>query len=179
MIRTPFLWLAVASVAFAFTACAGGEGLPVGKAFRGDTFIVVLEDTQRAAEIRYLGTDSLHYLVVPSSTDKELVAVRLQVYNERATKVLVDVLPETAELRGFAHDEKYNLIDPTPGNEDNVQVVPGSHPNEDKFVPFITGSAELLQGYSLTGWVLFEVPKGLKLKEIRWESGGDVVFIRS
>ena len=126
-----------------------------------------------------MGLDEQHYLVVPTSTDKELVAVRLQVYNERATKVLVDVTAATAELRGFGHDEKYNLIDPRPGNEENVQTVSGPHPNEDRFVPFITGSAELLRGYSLTGWVLFEVPKGLKLKEIRWESGGDVVFIRS
>ena len=167
------------AVALAMTACSGGEGLPVGKAFRGDTFIVVLEDTRRVQEIRYEGTDQAHYLVVPSSIDKELVAVKLQVHNERATKVLVDVTGETAELRGFGNDERYDLIDPTPLNTQNVQVVSGPHPTEDRFVPFITGSAELPQGFSITGWIVFEVPKGIKLREIRWEAGGDVVFIRN
>ena len=170
---------ALAFLILALVACSGGEGLPVGKAFRGDALIVGFEDVKRASEIRYLGLDQKHYLVVPSSLDNELVAIRLNVYNERATKVLIDVSEKTGELRGFGHDEKYGVLDVTPANEVNVKIVETSHPNEDLFVPFISGSMELLQEFSVVGWIVFEVPKGLKLREMRWESGGDVIFIRS
>lgn len=172
-------WPALALVMLAFVACSGGEGLPVGKAFRGDALIISFEEVKRASEIRYYGLDEKHYLVVPSSLDNELVAIRLGVHNDRATRVLIDVTEETGELRGFAHDEKWGLVDVTPENEENVRVVETSHPNEDLFVPFISGSMELPQGFSVDGWIVFEVPKGIKLKEMRWEAGGDVIFIRN
>ncbi len=170
-----FVLLLLPLIAF---ACGGGGSLSPGKGGKGETLIIQIEDINRVQEIRYQGTDRNHYLVVPASRDNELVALRLNVHNAEATRVLMTVGGQAAELRGAGSTEEYTLLDLTPQNVENVRVVDSTHPAENRFVPFIAGPIELPQGHSVVGWVVFEVPRGTKLREIRWDAGGDVIYIR-
>ena len=150
----------------------------MGVARQGDTLIISIEQINRVQEIRYLGTDLTHYLVVPTDRDNELVALRLNVHNAEATKVLLTVDDEAARLRVSEPKGNHNLLDLDPKNQTNVSEADGPHPAEDLFVPFLAGPFELLQGFSIVGWVVFEVPKGARLEELRWDAG-DTVIIRS
>ena len=82
-----------------------------------------------------------------------------------------------AQLRGTISDQRYGLLDITPANETNVSIVPESHPTEDRYSPFITSEIALDQGFQITGWLAFEVPRTTKIKEMRW-GAGDVIFLR-
>ena len=171
-------WLVFLLAPLVLLACSSGGLLPVGKGAKGETLRISIEEINRVQEIRYQGNDLNHYLVVPSSKDNELVVMRLIVHNSEATRVLMTVDEQAAEVRGFGPDEKYRPLDLTLQNEKNVKVAEGSHPSENLFVPFIAGSVELPQGYSVVGWIVFEVPNGTRLREMRWEAG-DIVYIRS
>ena len=173
-------WSVLLLLGLVTVACSNGDSLSAGKAGKGETLTVTIHEVRRVQEIRFQGGDQKHYLVLPSSRDKELVTLHLQVYNGEATRVLMTVDEEAAELRGFEPNEKYPLVDlylsPEELLEKNVKEVQGSHPDEGLYDPFIAGPIELPQKYSVQGWVVFEVPTGTKLKEMRW-GAGDTVFV--
>ena len=153
--------------------------LPIGRARQGDTLIISIEEIKRVLEVRFQGTDEKHYVIAPASTDNELIVIRLNVHNADATTVIMTVDEEAAQLRGFNHDEQYQLLNPDPeANVENIRLADGPHPAEDRYVPFIRGPVDLPKGFSVVGWVVFEVPEGLKLESLRWDAG-DTVFIRS
>lgn len=178
-IRWRTLWAVAAFLPLVLVACSGGGLLPIGQGVKGETLIIVIEDIKRVQEVRYQGTDENHYLVFPSSRDNELVVVRLNVHNQEATVVQMTVDEEALEIRGFGTNETYRVLNLNPSNPDNVKQVESTHPNEDRYVPFIAGAIELPQAHSVIGWTVFEVPKGAELREMRWDAGGDTIFISS
>ena len=141
---------------------------------QGDTLIVGIEQIDRIQEILYQGTDLKHYQVVPTDRDNELVALRLNVHNAEATRVLLTVDNEAARLRFSEPTGDQSLLDIAPENPINVSVTVEAHPDEDQFAPFLAGPFELLQGFGIAGWVVFEVPKGAKLQELRWSAADNV-----
>ena len=158
------------------------SGIPLGRASKGNTLIISVQDIKRVQEIRYLGGNGLHYLVSPSDPEKQLVALLLIIHNQDAARVIITVDEKAAELRGEGPDDRYGVVDVSPENERNVRVVGETHPSENLLVPFIAGSIEkdgvpgLPQGHSVEGWVVFEAPEGIRLTALRWEAGG-IVFI--
>ena len=119
-----------------------------------------------------------HYLVTPSSPDNELVAINIQVFNREANTVAMEIEGDAVELRGFGIDEAYTLLDVTPNNTVNVSDTPDTHPSENRFTPFVRGVVpDLPLGNSLLGWLVFEIPKGAGLRELKWDTG-DTVFVR-
>ena len=162
-------------------ACSGSGPLPIGKPAKGDSLIVTIEAVEKVQEIRFLGNDNVHYLVTPAGGGNELVALRIRVFNEEATRLLITIDEDAAELRGFGFKEKYRPLDLyylELGT--TVRTVEGTHPLEDRFLPFLAGPIEmdgvagLPQGHAVRGWMVFEVPKGIKLREMRWEAGDNV-----
>ena len=119
-----------------------------------------------------------HYLVAPSSPGNELVAINLQVFNRESNTVAMEIVGDAVELRGFGIDEAYTLLDVSPDNTVNVTSIPDSHPAENRFTPFVRGVVpDLPLGNSLVGWIIFEIPKGAGLRELKWDTG-DTVFVR-
>ena len=157
-------------------------GIPLGRASKGTTLIISVQDIKRVQEIRYRGSNDLHYLVSPSDPENQMVALLLNIHNQDAARVLITVDESAAELRGEGFNDRYGVVDVTPENQRNVRVVDETHPSEDVIMPFIAGSIEndgvpgLPRGHSVEGWVVFEVPKGIKLTTLRW-AAGDTVFI--
>ena len=173
------LWPLSIMLLLVLAACSDPGLLTVGEASQGETLIVGIEDIKRVQELRFQGNDEKHYLVVPASRDNELVLLQLNVHNQRSAVVQMIVDEEAAQLRGFGPNERYQLLDLyglDELSEDNLQIVEGSHPSENLYVPFIAGPILLPQGEGVVGWVVFEVPKGLKLRMMRW-GAGDTVFV--
>ena len=167
-------WFLVNHVEFGST-----DPLPVGKTEKGDNLVIRLDDIERVEEVRYKGNDGNHYLVRPQDSENELIVLRLIVQNPKATKLLFTIDENAAELRGFGLDEKYKALDVI---RRSVKVDDEAVSDEDRFVPFLWNppgeSTELSQDFQVSGWLVFELPKGNKLKELRWEAAGDVIYIR-
>ena len=168
-------------------ACSDSGPLPIGRPAKGDSLIVAIQQVERVQELRFRGTDQVHYLVKPAMDGNELVVAWVQVHNDEATRVVLTVDEEAAELRGFDRSERYpplDMYDLESLMGTHVQVVDGTHPSEDRFVPFLAGPIQvggidgLPEGHQVEGWMVFEVPEGVKLKEMRW-GAGDVVYVTS
>lgn len=171
------LLLILPSLAILVAACTS-ESLPIGKPAKGETLIISIDQLERAQEIRYQGTDGKHYLVAPTNLDNEFVVLKMNVHNAEATIVQMDVEGDAVRLRGFGNNEEFPVVEVRPRDDANVTVVDTVHPAENRFVPFIIGPLEVPQGNSLIGWIAFELPKGLDIRELRW-GAGDIVFLRS
>ena len=162
----------------------GSDQLAVGNSAKGDTLVVAIFEIARVPEIRYMGTDQNHYLLAASGQDLELVALRLQVLNRESTQVIVNMDDKAAVLRGFNLEEEYPIVD-AGVRSTRVEEL---HPEENRYVcpsgnqpdcwPFIAGAIALPLSYRLDGWIVFEVPRGMRLREMRWDAG-DTIHIRS
>ncbi len=133
--------------------------------------------------------DQNHYLIAPSNSGSELIAMNILVHNAESTSAIMTIDEEAAELIVFGTNDVYKPISLRPENEANVKVVQGTHPTENTLVPFLWGPIHtptatgetrsgLLQDHSVQGWVVFEVPKGTEHRALRWEAG-DSVYISS
>ena len=182
-LRRPVLLVLPLLVLLIIGACSDSGLLPVGKGAKGSTLIIRIEDIARVEEIRFLGSDEKHYLVVPADSANELVVLRLSVFNAESTRVLMTVDEEAVELRGVNANDKYAPLNLFLSGEElvskeNIREVQESHPAENRYTPIIVGPIDLPKDNAVDGWIVFEVPKGAKLREMRWDAG-DTVFIRS
>ena len=158
-------------------ACSG-EDLPIGRSFKGNTLVIVIEEIQRVKEVIYQGTDLNYYKVTASDKNNELVAIRLALKNDQANRIVFTVDEGDVELRGTEREQEFKTL-----NVDRLSVRVQDHPSENRFVPFLWNPHvreqpfELEQNFGLEGWLLFDVPKGTKLRELKWDAG-ETVYIR-
>ncbi len=166
---------------FALGACA--EASPnFGRAFRGRALNVIIFEMQRMPELRYATTDAenvvRHYRIRPSADELELVLLKIEVANHTATSAIVNIDEQAAELRDFLRG-KYFPID---ANHRFEEVGPPSNPRDEQPADFRflwnrtfedgdNEAFDLKNGFGVTGWMIFEAPKGTKFRELRWRAG--------
>jgi hypothetical protein len=151
--------------------------LALGEWVKGRALIVRVQKINSVEEVRYLGLDGNHYLVAPTNPDNLFWVLQLSVHNAEANRVILTMDEGAAQLRGTISGERFDLLDITPANETNVSIVPNAHSAEDRYSPFITSEIALDQGFQITGWLAFEVPRTTKIKEMRW-GAGDIIFLK-
>ena len=183
------LAVAVATLALAGLAACGSASPTDGEWFFGDTLALNLQQLDRVQEIRYTD-DGRQWVLRPSRDDYEFAVANMDIRNRGATVAILSVQPESLRLRDEASID-YNAVDPFANREEvpeSQNPVGGRNPILDKYVPFVWGPVELpqeclnestgeMQNCRLSGWVVFEVPKDVKLSQLVWETG-DYVFVR-
>ena len=131
---------------------------------------------RRVEEVRY-SLGGKHYLIRPSQGDHILAAAHLEIRNKEANLVYFSANKDSARLR----DDKYldyQPIDPLQEREEVAET----DPKEDAILPFIWGDVSLprqcggLPYCELKGWMLFEVPRGIKFHQLIWEAA-DTIYM--
>ena len=145
-------------------------------------------------------TDEDFYRLVPESPENELILLRVKVENHTATRAIVNIDQEAAQLRDFLQG-RYFPIDVSQRAEEagipesaddrcNVPVIPEDHAACVKFlwnpvyeesqpdgqVQLVERAQELPNGTGLDGWLVFEVPKDTQFRSFRWSSGDTVII---
>ena len=210
--RSPsaLLTIALLAIFLAIVALACSSQSPnIGKFYKGRILHVSVADLERTGELRWTTssraprqgvTDEDFYRLVPESSDNELVLLRVKVENHTATRAIVNIDGEAAQLRDFLQG-RYFPIDVSERAQDagfpesaddrcNVPVIPDDHTACVKFLWNPTyeevqadGKAELVEraqeipnGHGLDGWLVFEVPKDTQFRSFRWSSGDTVTI---
>ena len=171
-----------------------------GKYYRGKTLDLNVVTMERLPELRYRTVDAQqqvhHYRVTPSSADMELVLLRIKVENHTATSAIVNVDEQAAELLDFLRG-RYRPIDvnqrveevsapENPGSE-RLAACPmperpaGGQPTicflwNRTFEDGTSEAFELQKDYGIDGWMMFEVPKDTKFRELRWRAGDSLTI---
>ena len=65
---------------------------------------------------------------------------------------------------GDRRGERIDALDPF----EVARVSTIADPDEGKFSPFLWGEVELPRSFQVSGWVVYDVPKGLTLGSIWW-----------
>lgn len=175
----------------ALAACADVSPA-IGKFYTGRTLHVSVVAMERAPELIYTlpkGTDvPKYYRVTPEEAANELLMMRIKVQNHTATSAIVDIDQSAAELRDFFHDKYFpfnvneraeEISQPEDISRQRVARCPISdrEPRNLCFLwntTYTDGSVrafELIQGYGVDGWLLFEVPRDVEIRELRWRAG--------
>jgi len=59
-----------------------------------------------------------------------------------------------------------------------IMVEPANSVREqrDNNILFLEGSFDLLKGTSLDGWMVFDIPEGTKIQNLRWRAGDSITI---
>ena len=204
------LTLALLAIFLAIVALACSSQSPnIGKYYKGRILHVSVADLERTNELRWTTStraprqgvsDEDFYRLVPESSDNELVLLRVKVENHTATRAIVNIDREAAQLRDFLQG-RYYPIDVSERAQDasvpesaddrcNVPVIPDDHTACVKFLwnpvyeetqpdgqtQLVERAQELPNGTGLDGWLVFEVPKETQFRSFRWSSGDTVTI---
>ena len=146
-----------------------------GQYYKGRILHLNVVKLDRAPELLYMhGTK--HYRITPSDENLELVLIRVKVENHTATRAVINIDSQAAEIRDFFRG-KYFPINP---NDRAEEVDAPANTADERSLVFLwnptmedgTSKAfELAKGNGIDGWMVFEAPKDTKFREFRWRAG--------
>ena len=171
------------------TACADVSPA-IGKYYTGRTLHLSVVAMEREPELIYAlpsqGEEPKYYRLAPQEENQELLMLRLKVENHKATSAIVNIDQSAAEVRDFFH-EKYFPIDvkerpqeidaPERIDRQRIARCPLEQPADlcflwnTTYTDGTTRAFELLQGFGVDGWLIFEIPKDAEIRELRWRAG--------
>ena len=168
--------LLVLSLALSLSLAACSDVSPAfGRYYKGRVFHLNLVSLERTPELLYMhGTK--HYRIRPSDENLELVLIRVKVENHTATRAIVNIDSQAAEIRDFFRGKYF----PLDVNERVEEVDAPANPADERAMVFLwnptsqDGSIEALvlkKGDGVDGWMVFEAPKDTKFREFRWRAG--------
>ena len=211
-LRPAYRWLALAALAIFLCSVALGcssQSPNIGKYYKGRILHVSVADMERTDELRWTTSTRAprqgvanedFFRLVPESPDNELVLLRVKVENHTATRAIVNIDRDAAQLRDYLQGRYYPInvaeraedagIPESPTDRCNVPVNPEDHTACVKFlwnpvyeetqpdgqVELVERAQEILNGYGLDGWLIFEAPKDTQFRSFRWSSGDTVTI---
>ena len=181
----------------------------LGQRYRGKTLDVVIMNIERANEVAFpvtyrtggvktpsrcdptssdaseidqtLTEETKHWQITPSSSELELVLLKLKVENHTATFAVVNIDERSAELRDFVQGKYF----PINVNETMIEVGEPENPYDERSMVFLWNklspsgegrAVELRRGCGLEGWLLFEAPIDTKFREFKWVAGDSLTI---
>ena len=202
-------YILVVSLLMLVIAACSDVSSALGQRYRGKTLDVVIMGIERANQVAFpvtyrtggvktpsrcdpadpndsaldqpLTEETKHWEITPSSSELELVLLKLKVENHTATNAVVNIDERAAELRDFVQRKYF----PINVNDTMVEVGEPENPYDERSMVFLwnklspTGEAravELRRGCGLEGWLLFEAPIDTKFREFKWVAGDSLTI---
>ena len=202
-------YILVVSLLMLVIAACSDVSSALGQRYRGKTLDVVIMGMERANQVAFpvtyrtggvktpsrcdpadpndsaldqpLTEETKHWEITPSSSELELVLLKLKVENHTATNAVVNIDERAAELRDVVQRKYF----PINVNDTMVEVGEPENPYDERSMVFLwnklspTGEAravELRRGCGLEGWLLFEAPIDTKFREFKWVAGDSLTI---
>jgi len=186
--RNRLIYLIAAIVAIGATAAIvmvfyTGSSQATDWAF-GEALTIRVKEMRLVEEV-YYSIEENHYVVRPSQQDKMIAGAHIELRNQQAGFVVLDITETAARLR----DSEF--LDYQPLNPFKQRTaIDKEAAGEELLVPFLwaDGSAETPtiqlnqicdaagSPCELVGWLFFEVPKDIEYYQFIWETG-DTVYM--
>ena len=202
-------YILVVSLLMLVIAACSDVSSALGQRYRGKPLDVVIMGMERANQVAFpvtyrtggvktpsrcdpadpndsaldqpLTEETKHWEITPSSSELELVLLKLKVENHTATNAVVNIDERAAELRDFVQGKYF----PINVNDTMVEVGEPENPYDERSMVFLwnklspTGegrAVELRRGCGLEGWLLFEAPIDTKFREFKWVAGDSLTI---
>ncbi len=153
--------LTVISLATVATGC-GDE--PTGTARVGRSLEIHLSDPVVAQKMAYKAGPE-DRVIQAGASNRQLAMVKVTVVNRTSTVVLLVVDGDVAQI-GDRRGQRIGSLDPLT----DYKLLDAPDPSAaEGFLPFLWGEIELSIGSQIEGWMVFEVPVGLRLGSFWWD----------
>ena len=159
--------LAIAGI---LAACGGGGGEPGSISVTGRSLEIHAPKPQVVEKVAFLDGEGRHRLLRPIASNRQLAVVNVTVVNRTSTIIPLLVDPSAVEL-GDRRTRRIEAVDIF----EIAKVIDEADPEEGNFVPFLWGEVELERNTQVSGWMVFDVPKGLKLHTLWWNEVDDII----
>ena len=160
----------IALLALAAIASACGSDEPEILVYRGRSLELHLEHPIIAESMSFVDGAGQHRVLRPKASNRQLAMVNITVVNRTSTVTSLLVDTESAQI-GDRRSNRINAINPF--EDADVVQSPGS--DEGKFTPMLWGKIELERNFQATGYMVFDVPKGLTLGSVWWSESDDII----
>ena len=159
--------LTVAAIVGFATACGGDPDLATG---RGRVIDVHAAHPVIAERVAFSDKEGRHRVIRSRASNRQLAVVEVTIVNRTSivTPLLVDT--DAAQL-GDRRGERVNALDPFA----SAAVVDSAGLDENRFAPLLWGPLNLERNFQATGWMVFDVPKGLTLGSLWWNEVEPIV----
>ncbi len=156
--------LGLGLVALVAVAAGCGGSSDSGGWTTGRVLLLYIPGVEKVNEVAYLSENGDHFVIRPSQSNKKLAVVSTTVSNQKSARVLLTLDENTAYI-GDGKGDRFPMLDPFK----NATGVASPGHNEGKYVPFLWGNVELLKGFQVQGWFVFEVPEDFEPSMLLWE----------
>ena len=123
-----------------------------------------------------------YYIFRPKASNRQMAAVCVTVVNRTSTVMPLEINPDAARLgdrrgdRIFATDpfERATIVNSASGEP--LLTDPGDDEDLSRCTQLLWGQVRLDRSFQVSGWMLFDVPKGITLGTFWWDEVDEVVL---
>ena len=161
--------LAPILVLAAVAACGGGGSEEVARRGRSlEIHILPLDITQR---LTFVDTAGQPFVIRPRASNRQLAAANVTVVNRTSTVIPLLIDADSVQL-GDRRGERIDALDSFAA----ARIDESPNAEDFNYSPFLWGEIELEKNFQISGWVVFDVPKGLRLGSLWWNEVDKMVL---
>lgn len=152
------------AMAAALAASCGGDDLPTSITLGGRGLTMNVADLQVVDGLIYQDTDNNFYNVGPAMEGHHFVVAQVTIWNIRSGLLSINISEESGLLEGTERERAL------PVNPYERRVKLDERPAAlSPHLPFLWGPSDLPQDFNIRGWMVFEVPDGTEIAQLKWE----------
>ena len=160
-------------VLVAVWSAACGDGGPDVGVTRGRSLEIQVESPVLVEKVVWTDSENQHRVIQAKATNRRLALVKVTLVNRKSTVIPLLIDSQDARI-GDRRGERIFALNPF--EEPKTQETPD--PEENLYVPFLMNvrglEVELKRDFQISGWMVFEVPLGLKLGTLWWSEVDDL-----
>ena len=112
----------------------------------------------------------VHRVLRPKASNRQLAVVLVTIINRTSTIVPMLIDGDAVKI-GDRRGQRIAAVDVIA----SASVVDEADTAEGDYAPFLWGEIELERNRQISGWVVFDVPKGLRLGSLWWDEVESIV----
>ena len=161
MIKTTTILILIISI-IALISCKQEVTL-VGKA--GRSLEIQVDKPIKLENLDFVHLNGEHNRLFPKASNRILALVEVTVINRTSTVIPIKI-DENASQLGDSRGQTINPLNPFENNQlINIQ----NEPIKDIYSPLLWGDIELARNTQVSGWMIFDAPRGLRLNSFTWD----------
>ena len=150
-------------------ACGGGE--PDVVVSGGRSLEIRVTPPEIKDRVAFIDDQGQHRVIEPNATNRQLVVINVTVANRSSTVIPLLIDDKAAQI-GDREAQRIFALDAY----EEAQVTSTADPEEGRYAPLLRGEVELPRDFQVSGWMVFDVPKGLRLGSFWWKEVDNVVL---
>ena len=158
----PLLLAAVAS------ACGGSPDLAVAM---GRSLEIHVTSPDIVDEVNYLDGAGNPVQIRARASNRQLAIVEVTIVNRTSILTPLRIDTESVQL-GDRRGDRVDVLDPF----ESARPVERFTEDDVTYLGFLWGDSQLERNFQITGWMVFDVPKGLTLGTLWWNEVDDITL---